>query len=273
VALLKKKKPASNDYFGITEVTKHLDCDNFVISFPKSGRSWARFALMRYLANCQGTAFDPKKDVNDYAEGLPQLAFGHDGTSHIPINFTAEEWPADQSVYANKRVLFMVRDMRDTMVSYFYHCTEREKAFTGDMSAFLRDPRFGIAKPVRFLNRWVEARHKVRDFMVSRYEDMQANPAGEILRMALFLGYPVNNQAAVEAAKFSSFENMKEMERSGALTVKGRFGAGEAGTENSFKVRKGAAGGWVNEMSEADARFLTDYLNDNLSPFYGYRFA
>ena len=78
--------------------------------------------------------------------------------------------------------------MRDTMVSYFYHCTEREKAFNGDMSAFLRDPRFGIAKPVRFLNRWVDARHKVRDFMVSRYEDMQANPAGEILRMATLVG-------------------------------------------------------------------------------------
>lgn len=271
--MLFKKKAKSADYFGITEVTKVLHCSNLVVSYPKCGRSWARFALARYLANVRGTEFDNKKDVNEYVGDLPTLGFCHDGTSFTPINFTAEEWPADQSVYQDKRIVLMVRDLRDAMVSFYHHCKERECVYEGTISEYVRDPRFGIAKPVRFLNRWVEARHEVEDFMVVRYEDMRANPPGELLRMASFLGYPDDNGAATEAAEYASFGNMKQLERSGALSIKGQFGAGKSGTEDSFKVRRGAMGGWKDELSADDAEYLTHYLNENLSPYYGYRCA
>ena len=262
---------------GDPELAKHRHAQAFVVSHPKSGRTWLRTMLSKYLCEISNRDFDPSEDISSLSQQIsdvPYIGLTHDFSSitkhKARVRHTAASLPSDKRVYKGKRVILLVRDLRDVMVSYYFDCTQRNQVFSGDISDFIRDEQFGIAKAVSFLNGWHEQRTTPRSLLVLRYEDMTLSPLGEFIKVCDFLDLPISIEAAKTATEYSSFDNMKKLERTGSFSNNARFATGRSSKEGAYKVRKGKVLGFTEHLSKEDAIYLTDYINKRLTPAYGY---
>jgi len=251
--------------------------DCFLISYPKCGRTWVNMFVTRYLYSEKAVASGKLEEhirLNSHGVKM-NLLITHDDFPH-QIPWTALH--PDKSAYRGKRVVFLVRDPRDVVVSYYFQYTKRgakeegKGTFTGTLSDFVRQEIGGIKSTVGFFNIWAGNREKPAHFMALRYEDLRANPDKEFKRLLDFLGMPDLGRAALDdALEYSSFENMQRLERSGA--VKSRQLApplhrdGDDDPEG-FKVRRGIVGGYKDYLSADDQRFLDEYINANLDDYF-----
>jgi len=256
------------------EMHRNRFAETLIVSYPKSGRSWLRMILSAYVAALHEKPLDHQRDITDLSReisDMPHIAFVHDGSTYAqPNNATSEELNADKRAFATKKVILLVRDPRDVLVSYYFHCTHRQKVFEGDLSEFIRDDQFGIHKLIAFLNHWNNAKEIPRSFTLLRYEDMSTNIYNEMTRLINVLGLPLQEEALSQAISFSEFDNMKKRERSGNLYMKGRFGAGETKDEQSYKVRQGKVGGHKDVLSSDEIKYINDQINHRLSSLFGY---
>ncbi|NQY99245.1 MAG: sulfotransferase domain-containing protein [Bdellovibrionales bacterium] len=254
----------------------NLEAKTYIVSYPKSGRSWLRFLLTHYFCETYGVEYDPNKDIVDLSKELgsvDHMAFVHNGTAPEPyskITLSAQEMKNSKEIFADKKVLFLVRDPRDVAISLYYHLTERKSIFTGSLEEFVFSEMYGLPKIVQFMNTWLEQKSVPKDFMLFRYEDMKINTAGEFAKMCDFLGLDKKWDQIHDSSEHSQFDKMKNMERSGALNISNRFGAGEKETENSFKVRQGLVFGFKSEMDQDLRLKCRDYINENLNVLFGY---
>lgn len=88
----------------------------------------------------------------------------------------------------------------------------------------------------------------------------------EVLR---HIGFDIiNEDLAAEAIEFSKFENMKKMEAEDQLKTN-ILRPGDPYDPDSFKVRNGEVGGYVNYFSDDELPLLNSSIA-GLDPFYGY---
>ncbi|MBE9061354.1 sulfotransferase domain-containing protein [cf. Phormidesmis sp. LEGE 11477] len=266
-----------NCYAGDPELQKHHLADIFVISHPKSGRTWLRVMLQKYLSLVLNEEFDSSGDISDLSKKLdkiPYIGLAHDFssiTNHKKrVRYRADNLPTQKGIYKNKKIVLLVRDLRDVMVSYYFDCTQRNKVFTGTISEFIRNQYFGISKAVNFLNAWQKNKSVPQDFLLIRYEDMRVDTLSQLFRIINFIGSPIDLDTGIAAIEYSDFNNMKRMEREGYFSGNERFSASNPVGEGVRKVRQGKVLGFPKHLNQADIDYLTSYVNDNLSPFFGY---
>lgn len=163
--------------------------------------------------------------------------------------------------YFGDRVLFLLRDPRDTVVSYF-HIRVRKKAWSGDLPGFLRNPNTGFERLLVFNLGWLEAQDRFMDFAAVRYEDLRQNTEAELARILGFLRCePPGSQALSKIIAEQSFDEMKRREISGELHA--RFGnhfTASSEHDNQRKVRRGVIGGYIDEMAAPEQEFCEELL-------------
>ena len=109
--------------------------------------------------------------------------------------------------------------------------------------------------------------------MVVKYENMIQNTLSELIRIIHFLDFPINLEAINLAVEYGKFDNMQRMERNGDLSNNERFGSRNNNlNQESYKVRKGRLFGFIDYLSKTDMEYFSEYINQNLSPFYGYTY-
>jgi hypothetical protein len=240
---------------------------SYVVSYPKSGRTWLRLMLASVCADVTGRALT--LDVHRYgnpAHGIPWIFFTHDGGG-----VSKHEAAAAPRFYRGKAVLLLVRDPRDVVVSHFYQMSRRKKdaPAVGDLDSFIRGP-FGIDRVIAFMNRWAGQRSVPGRFTLLRYEDMHADRLG-VLRSAVdFFGIPgVTDHALAAAVERGSFERMREIEASGLLDDQ-RMRPRDPGDPDSYKVRRGRIGGHEDELTGEQIQFIEARIRQSLSPMFWY---
>ena len=67
--------------------------------------------------------------------------------------------------------------------------------------------------------------------------------------------------------KLGSFANMRNLEATNAFDNP-RLRPPEDGDPESFKVRRGKVGGFIDYLSVDDLKYVDHYLRDNLDGFY-----
>lgn len=213
--------------------------DVFLVSYPKSGNTWARFMLSYVL-------FPELKegdvDFRTMELYVPDL---HVGPPRPDL--PAPRVMKTHSPYSEKyrRVIYMVRDGRDAVVSYYYHTTQRGN-FQGTFSEFLRwQTPFGTWAD--HVKGWLGP-HPSQDIMVVKYEELKSSPVKVLKRMMDFIGVKANPERLRAAVEWSSFNKMKKIEKEKGLP--------HPGAENQEFVRKGQVGGWEEEFSESDLEFF-----------------
>ncbi len=218
--------------------------DRVLVSYPKSGRTWIRFALSTFdISICTthaGTATNWRYIGRPYANVAPQL-------SQIPL-------------------IFLHRDPIDTAVSMYYQVHKRDlrrwsrrwfrmliplairRALPPlDINEFVLHPCYGVPRICKFNRAWLNHLKSRTDCLVISYESLRADPESKFQSILDF--YSIGHVTGSELAKASTFDKMRNAERSNnsssILKNQPQINSDQA----ALKVRKGIVGGYESELS------------------------
>lgn len=236
-----------------------------IISYPKSGRTWLRALLGKYLVSKYNL---PEKNILETHlltkdAKLPIVGFTHDGsewTSGDPPkllnNIEYYNLPKDKKKYKNRRVVLLSRELKDTIVSAFFQANKREHVFHGSISDFIRDDRFGVKRIITFYNNWWKSKDTPQDFLHITYEDMHREPKTVLIRVLNFIGEKEIDTTDVDISiDFCSFEKLKEAEKENKFNSF-RLRTATNQDPESFKVRRGKIGGYTEYLSVEDIEYI-----------------
>ncbi len=246
------------------------EAEAFLISYPKCGRTWLRMLLSRALENHYGA---PDIDylggdfLGGNVPGAPRIRVSHDDDPHWK---TVRGLDRRKRRYRGKKVVLLVRDPRDVVVSMYFERSRRERAYEGTLSQFLHERRGSLDTILAYYNVWAGARGIPSDLLVVRYEDLRRDTEAELLRLLSFLGIEgVSPETLQEATHFASFENMRKMESSGTAGS-GRLRPRDPKDPESFKTRRGKVGGFVDYLSPDEIEDVERRIRAGLDESFGY---
>jgi hypothetical protein len=250
----------------------HRQTDCYVISYPKSGRTWLRTMLAKVLAlhfgDTRKIVVDPMDVMRKGRHRGPLIRFIHDGSDRSLRRQTRR--PEKQfNRFMRKKVIFLVRDPRDVLVSSYFQLTRR-----GDkkhkISEFVRDPWWGIDRVVAFMSEWYEHRKIPSGFLLVRYEDLHEEPLTALHRIIEFIGLDnVADEVVKRSVDYASFENMRKMSLNELKNV-ARLAPKDPQDPESFKVRRGEVGGYMRYLSPDDVVYIEKRIGRSLHSSFGY---
>jgi sulfotransferase family protein len=208
-----------------------------LVSFPKSGRTWLRYALGQLGVDREIAFHHDRFEFNDGAKP--------------PHDFDLASRLAH---YRNvDRLVYLERDPRDVMVSLYHQVTGRFREFfdyDGTLGEFIRDDYFGAANLDRFRRMW-HAIARELGFPIVTYEECHADPAAVVRRLVDYYGFAIDDAAIARAVEASSFERMK------AVEAADDFPEPWLRPKSGFpKVREGKVGGFRAVLSRDDVAYL-----------------
>src|SRR5574341_635303 len=213
--------------------------DVFLVTYPKSGTMWVGFLLANILHGRQS----PSLNLRTYLKYIPdinQLYYGNGDLSEYSNNpnprFFSTHAPYDP---AFSRVIYVMRDPRDVMVSYWYHTKLMKPSFDLSLEDFIVSDDQWPNLWHEHVKGWVLEKHE-RVF-VMKYEDLMANTFSATKKMLDFINYQFDEQIVLHAVEMSKFEKMKSLEE--------KYGSGRLDESLKGFVRKGKSGSWRDEIN------------------------
>lgn len=206
-----------------------------VVSPPRSGNHWVKCLLGAvYGLNTIGGELKPGTNRRGFNEAIDAGAFPDGTILHQHGRFSRDV--ADQLEALPAHLVTVMRDPYDAFVSYFewvqsrYAQRVRKSGDASDLETRPRhamfgkaidDPevlvylRDGFAVNLRRANQWF---HSGRSIVV-RFEDLHADPAGELARLTERIE-PIGRDRLDEAVEFCRVENVKQRNANLAATVR-----------------------------------------------------
>ncbi|MDP6429766.1 MAG: sulfotransferase domain-containing protein [Rhodospirillales bacterium] len=257
----------------LLEYVRHLNTDVFLISYPKCGRTWLRYMLGLYLLG--GRDGNPM-DVYDISLAEPDFATIYVNHDDYPHWKPLAELETDKSKFADKKILFLVRDPRDVLVSNYFQYTKRgdkEKAndtgFDGSIGDFIDHEIGGLGNIIQFYNIWARNRNVPRKFQCLTYEDLHQNTKDTLIEMIEYLGWPATDARKIDdITARASFANMQSQEKEDGGGEGFRMRASDIDDPESFKMRRGKIGGYGDYLSEMDVARMDEMIRGELDDYY-----
>lgn len=242
--------------------------DAFLVSYPKSGRTWLRYLLSCYFAESAKLGFEP--DLTSTFRILPNFdrdpvrgidAFiGRTGEAGLPL-ILVSHLPYRERLFLDRPVLFLVRDPRDVIVSAYFHATRHKKSFSGDMAAFLDEPKYGMAALTAYLNGWAAGLAGRPHHLIS-YEHMLAEPMPAVAGILAFLGVEPQPEMLARAVAAAQFDRMRDKERDGGIPGHDY----DRSDDQSLRMRSGKAGAFGEWLRPDQADLVLERCRSDLSP-------
>jgi hypothetical protein len=245
-----------------------------ILSVAKSGRTWLRVLLNKYLSLAYDVPFDIH-DLNKFNERIPSIHFTHELWEHYSkANIRQKllgKYIVPEKVLRSKKVLVLYRDPRDVLVSLFFQKSKRsEKKTKKGLDDFISDKQHGIYLIIHVMNQWRKRLKTHPDVFWVSYEALRQDTLNTFLNIVNFLNFSViRKDLAEKAIEFAAFENMKKMEARGVLDNRIML-PGDPDDPDSFKVRKGIVGGYIDHFSDQEL-ILLDRAVSALDPFFNYQ--
>ena len=264
---------------GWEQVRKLEAADIVVVSYGKAGRTWVRMLISRLYQLLYGLPEVLLGFDNFHARDgrIPKIFFTHD--NYIQ-DYTGQR---DKSAFRGKRVLLLVRNPQDVAVSQYFQWKFRmrpqKKALNdypedgSDVAIydFVMRPASGIAKIIDWMNGWASEIDRIPAMIVVRYEDLRADTAGELTRIAEFLGAPADEATIRSAVEYASIENMRTLEAQRKFWLAGnRLQARDRDNPDSYKVRRAKVGGYRDYFDDEQVARIDELVQEKLSPVFAY---
>jgi hypothetical protein len=262
----------------------HHNTDIYLLSYPKCGRTWLR--LMMGKAISLQFSLPENEEIlflrtnKRWHPEAPRITVIHD--DH-PMLKTPQELEQSKARYRNKKVIFLVRDPRDVIVSSYFEMSKRgqifgdnphetrKAIFTGSLADFINHPTGGFDTIIEYYNIWERNRHTPKGFLLLRYEDLRANPHAELRHTLDFTGLNRVSESIIDQAiEYASFENMRKMEAENKFQS-GILNPADKADPDSYKTRKGKIKGFTDHLNPSEIEALNQKLRTELSDFFGYR--
>ena len=232
--------------------TTETDTDDiFIVGYPKSGNTWMQnmTAAILYGINLEWVSYDLVNSL------VPDTANKFYRRFHTPMCFKTHLQPASQF----KRVVYLVRDGRDTIVSFYHHRQGVGRPATMDEliqnSGAAKIP-YGTWQ--NHVSAWL-ANPFQAPMIVIRYEDLKRDPVTELKRFCDFAGLERDTAFLKAVVETASFDKMKERESRYGIHIKGW-----QPSENHRFIRKGKVGGYTDEMSPETLKLFMSVAGDLL---------
>jgi hypothetical protein len=242
----------------------------FVISFPKSGRTWHRALLGYYLARRCGERPEDAFQLSMLCKknGIGNVIYSHNAANFIDGLPWDHPLVASPELWRDKPVLLLVRNPKDVLVSAHHHAVYRGNVRrVRTFSKFVRHRTYGVKKILTALNRWHDNRHLASRFEVVSYEQMHRSPADALSKALDFMGVEDIDQALVaEAVEFCRFDSIQEKEVSGFFNTR-RLGGKRQKDSRARKVREGRVGGYRDYIWWWDERYIDDCIAEMGNPY------
>lgn len=216
-------------------ITKFSDKDIFVVGYPKSGNTWFQNLIT-------GTYFgiDPELAPDTLIQELvPDIHFKeYYRRLKTPMFFKTHDLPKPEY----KRVIYLVRDGRDVMVSYYHYQT----AITNEKIDFMAMVRDGEGL---FPGKWHEhvqawdTNPYQAEKMIIKYEDLKQDPFTVLTQFCAFAQIERDQAFLRHVIDQTEFAKLQAKERDGRM-----FFANEVWPKNQRFFRRGIVGSYKDEM-------------------------
>ena len=233
----------------------------YIISYPKTGRTWLRALIGRCLTRKMNLSENRTLETGYLTAeaGFLRTNFIHDGSA-LKENRSYLDLNSDKRSYKDKKVVLLSRDVKDTLVSAYFQATKRIKVFNGPISEFIRSDLYGVSRILRFYNIWFENHHVPKDLLFVTYEDLHRDTLATLESVMRFIG--PNDIAGLdleEAVEYCTFQNLRKAE------AENRFESNllrpkETSDADSFKVRKGKVGNYLEYLSQNDIEYIDEMI-------------
>jgi len=243
-----------------------------LLSYPKSGRTWLRAMIGRVLVEHFQLDVELAEMFNlmrlaDHDARVPKIVVSHDDNPQVKPVRRLER---SKSRYRNGKVILLVRDPRDVIVSRFFQRWRKK-----DVDVETELPAWLFAEPSPFhsllawYNIWSEQRGVPRDFLLVRYEDLQADCIAELRRVIDFIGLTgVADEQLAAAVEFGKFDNLRQIEEQQVVP---ELTPAQPGQSRTYKTRRGKVGGYVDYFTPEQLAQLNQWMAEELRADFGYR--
>ncbi|MDZ7831110.1 MAG: sulfotransferase domain-containing protein [Desulfobacterales bacterium] len=218
--------------------------DTFIVSYPKSGTTWLSFLVANILKD-DLTVLNLKNSIN-YIPDINKVYLKRKGYLHGSLKtFNQMQSPRIFKVHSPydpllKKVIYVLRDPRDVMISYWHYQRMCNKNFFLDLKSFIELDDIWPCRWDSHVAGWLNAPNKTNILFVY-YESLKQNPEYCLKKVLDFIGITYGNKQISTAIKSSSFKSMQ--------TLEDRYGTSEKLQNRQERfVRKGLAGGWKQEL-------------------------
>lgn len=236
---------------------RHIRNDDFIIaSFPKTGSTFTRFvfANMISILNMDGETVD----FNNLNDIMPDLIDNdlHEAWPYKHVPRILKTHSAYRSSFGKARGhIYVVRDPRDTMISYYQYQKKRKSvSYDKTISDFIRNPYFGI----RVFNRHLESWLKEEPF-IFRYEELMGDAEQGFVDFTEKFGLDIPKEVISRSIELSRPERVRKLEEE-----RGRPDLGTKFPKDHVFVRSAKVGQWKNVLSPEDL----DYIRVHSSPLF-----
>jgi hypothetical protein len=217
---------------GRVPYAESVDEDVFLVGHPKSGTTWFQNLIAGVIYGLD-PEYAPYTLVRDLVPGHLQKYYKRHGT---PTFFKSHHLPRPRY----KRVIYLVRDGRDVMVSYFHHL----RAETGKEIDFLKVVQGeGVTWPYKWhehVEAWLANPYQAQ-MLVIKYEDLMQDAVEELRRFCGFVGVTREDAVLAQVAQNASFEKLRQKEMRDGL-------ASPYWPKDQFFMRRGQVGSYKDEM-------------------------
>lgn len=198
---ISKKICSIMHWFPITEFSEE---DVFIVGYPKSGHTWFQNLVAGVVYG-----INPEYASDTVIQELvPDVHYKqYYKRFQTPMFFKSHLLP--RSEY--KRVVYLLRDGRDVIVSYYNH----NRALMGGQINFLKIVKEGVGlfpcKWHEHVEAWLSNPYNA-EMIVIKYEDLKKRPVEELKRFCAFVGIKRNDLWLKSVAEKTSFEKMRQKE-------------------------------------------------------------
>jgi hypothetical protein len=229
---------------GYMPITKFSEEDVFIVGYPKSGNTWFQ-DLAAGLVFGALPEFAPPILVQDL---IPDVHAAPHYKCYAPqMFFKSHALPTPDY----KRVVYLLRDGRDAMVSYYHHLAALEKKPVDFLETVQTGKGLFPCKWHEHAEAWQANPFKAK-MIVIKYEELKANTARELQRFCDFAGLKRSPEFLQMIAEGTAFEKMRDKE------IRVGLAEPEWPKDKTFR-RRGAVGSYKDEMPpEVLKAFLKD---------------
>lgn len=221
-----------------------LPDDIFIVSYPRSGNTWARFLIGNLLYPESPVTFANVESI------VPEIYFL---TNKKLLQMGRPRLMKSHEYFdpRYKRVIYFVRDPRDVAVSMYHYSRKRrnipdtlpiEEFIPGFVNGeFLVD----FATWGEHVQSWYATRKGQTGFLCIKYEEVLTRPEQELTKIAAALAIDATPEKISHAVELSSARQMQSLEKQQSANWK----LTSVTRQDIPFVREAKAGGWKGNLS------------------------